>query len=128
MPEITVTAIPALSDNYIWLISTGGKQCAIVDPGEAAPVSRVLEKLGLDLRYILLTHHHPDHIGGVQQLRQNHDVEVWAPEDSRIPYTDHVCRQGDRIALPGPDLEFGVIEHTHDVGSAGLKQAYNISL
>ena len=58
MPEMSVTAIPAFADNYIWLISTGGKQCAVVDPGDAKPVLNELNRQGLELVYILLTHHH----------------------------------------------------------------------
>ena len=68
MPELTVTAVPAFADNYIWLITTGGAQCAVVDPGEAAPVLAALSKHGLQLNAVLITHHHADHIGGVSQL------------------------------------------------------------
>ena len=62
---ISITAIPAFSDNYIWLIEGGGPACAVVDPGDHAPVLAALEEKGLELRHILLTHHHPDHVGGV---------------------------------------------------------------
>jgi hydroxyacylglutathione hydrolase len=62
MSAIKVTAVPAFSDNYIWLITTGGNSCAVVDPGDAQPVIEVLQEKGLELDYILITHHHPDHI------------------------------------------------------------------
>ncbi len=61
--DLNITAIPAFGDNYIWLLTAGGKTCAVVDPGDEDPVLEVLEERGLDLRYILLTHHHPDHAG-----------------------------------------------------------------
>ena len=68
MPELTVTAVPAFADNYIWLISTGGSHCAVVDPGDATPVLETLQRQDLELDSILLTHHHADHVGGVPRL------------------------------------------------------------
>ena len=41
MPELTVTAVPAFADNYIWLLSTGEKKCAVVDPGDADEAARL---------------------------------------------------------------------------------------
>ena len=110
MPEITVTAIPAFSDNYIWLLSTGGKHCAVVDPGEAAPVTRALEQQGLELRYILLTHHHPDHIGGAAELARAGGVEIYGPHDPRIACRHQSFSEGESVRLPLLELEFRVIE------------------
>ncbi len=62
-----VLPLPAFTDNYIWAIVRDG-QAAVVDPGEAGPVLRLLEQQGLRLRAILLTHHHGDHVGGVSEL------------------------------------------------------------
>ena len=56
-----ISYVPAFDDNYIWLLHAGGKACAVVDPGDADPVLEVLEQKGLNLSYILLTHHHYDH-------------------------------------------------------------------
>ena len=64
---LDVTAIPILDDNYVWLV-TKGKRAVLVDPGEAAPVKRVLDALHVELEAILLTHHHDDHVGGVPEL------------------------------------------------------------
>jgi len=55
MHPLEIHAIRAFQDNYIWLLTAGGKTCAVVDPGDAAPVLAELEKRQLDLRYILLT-------------------------------------------------------------------------
>ena len=110
MPEITITAIPAFSDNYIWLISTGGSNCAIVDPGDAAPVVRVLEEQGLELSYILLTHHHHDHIGGVAELVKSTGAQVFGPHDPRISGQDKSFAEGETVRLPLLELEFSVIE------------------
>ena len=60
-------ALPALSDNYIWMLHDG-LQALVVDPGQATPVRQALSALDLRLTGILVTHHHPDHVGGVTEL------------------------------------------------------------
>lgn len=107
--ELNITPIPAFSDNYIWLMQRGQK-AAIVDPGDHRPVIEALEQHGLELAYILLTHHHADHIGGVNQLSRRYDPTVFGPADERIP--DHVMRvaQGDTVTLEDMGLAFSVIE------------------
>ena len=108
--ELNITAIPAFGDNYIWLLTAGGKACAVVDPGDEDPVLEVLEKQGLELRYILLTHHHPDHSGGIPTLIERYQARVFGPDDERVPFVDQVCRDGDRIRLPDLKAEFAVLE------------------
>ena len=108
--SLKITAIPAFSDNYIWLICTGGRACAVVDPGEHLPVLRVLEETGLDLRYILLTHHHWDHTGGVPGLLQAFPAKVFGPSDSRITRLSSIVSEGDSVTLPDLGLKFNVME------------------
>ena len=68
MPLI-VHRLPAFSDNYLWLFHQPGSRLAfVVDPGAAEPVLQALASLDLDLSGILITHHHPDHVGGVDSL------------------------------------------------------------
>ncbi|MCP4047419.1 MAG: hydroxyacylglutathione hydrolase [Gammaproteobacteria bacterium] len=105
-----MTAIRAFDDNYIWLLTAGGKACAVVDPGDEDPVLEVLKQRGLDLRYILLTHHHYDHTGGVTALLNHFQATVFGPDDDRIPFVNHVCRDGDQIELPELDVAFHVLE------------------
>ncbi|MBT8058807.1 MAG: hydroxyacylglutathione hydrolase [Gammaproteobacteria bacterium] len=110
MPEVTVTAIPAFTDNYIWLVSAGGDECAVVDPGDAEPVLQVLAREHLTLRHILLTHHHADHTGGVSRLVRETSAQVTGPADQRIARVDRTVVEGDTVSLPELELAFEVIE------------------
>jgi len=112
MPEskLDISPIPAFEDNYIWLIEAGGANCAVVDPGDADPVLEALEERGLTLSYILLTHHHYDHAGGVPALLEHYPAKVFGPADERIPVVHQVCSQGDEIHLPDIGARFRVLE------------------
>jgi len=96
-------AIPCFDDNYAWGIATGQGEAAVVDPGQAGPVHRWLEQAGLRLRWILLTHHHGDHIGGAAVLASRHGAAVLgAAEDRhRLPTLDRALGDGDELEL-GP--------------------------
>ncbi len=107
MPEII--AIPAFSDNYIWAI-VGPGSAAVVDPGDAGPVLRFLEARGLRLSAILITHHHGDHVGGVEALRTQADVPVFGPAGESIPALTHRLREGDRVDLSAVGARFEVLE------------------
>ncbi len=108
--DLNISAIPAFGDNYIWLLTAGGTACAVVDPGDEEPVLEILQKRGLDLRYILLTHHHADHTGGVTALLEHYDATVFGPDDDRIPFVHQHCREGDSVHLPELGAEFRVLE------------------
>lgn len=105
-----VTAIPAFSDNYIWLLRTGDEACAVVDPGDHEPVLAQLADAGLDLRYILLTHHHRDHAGGIEALLERYPATVFGPRDERLGDWCRPCSEGETVALPELGLEFGVLD------------------
>ena len=65
--DINVIALPALSDNYIWILASEKmKGIYVVDPGDSRPVLNWLNNKHLHLKGILITHHHPDHVGGVR--------------------------------------------------------------
>ena len=108
--QLEISAIPAFSDNYIWLLLTGGRDCAVVDPGDHEPVLETLRERGLDLRYVLLTHHHWDHSGGIPGLLEEYEARVFGPVDERLGDWCIPCREGDVVELPELGLQFGVLD------------------
>ena len=105
-----VDAIPAFSDNYIWLIrAPGTRAVAVVDPGDAGPVEAVLDREGLELSAIVLTHHHPDHTGGVARLRARGPL-VLGPRDEEIAGVDLKLAGGEQARIEAMGITLGVID------------------
>ncbi len=100
-------ALPAFTDNYIWMLHDG-TQALVVDPGEAAPVQAALQAHGLKLAGILVTHHHGDHVGGVDALRALLQGPVFGPAHESIPAPYTPLHGGDTASLLG--LDFRVID------------------
>jgi len=109
---LEVTAIPAFQDNYIWLIhgASDRNHVAVVDPGDAAPVLSALEAGGLQLAAVLVTHHHPDHTGGVAAIISVHPVPVFGPGAERISVVEHRLGEGDQCQLHSLGLNFQVLD------------------
>jgi hydroxyacylglutathione hydrolase len=109
MEDLRLSALPALADNYIWLLADAGGDALVVDPGEAAPVQRTLAREQLRLRAILLTHHHPDHVGAAAELAAATGARIHAPHDARIAASDVRVGDGDVVQLATPALRFDVL-------------------
>ncbi|MDU5417876.1 hydroxyacylglutathione hydrolase [Peptoniphilus harei] len=108
---MNINFIKAFNDNYIWTIEKDGK-VLVVDPGDAGPVIDYLK--GRNLDYIILTHKHMDHVGGVDELKIKYGPKVYGPNETS-EYNDVTLRDGDVFDLLGED--FKVIStggHTED--------------
>lgn len=112
---IAIEPIAAFIDNYIWCLHDG-VSAWVVDPGDAAPVIAFIEANKLTLRGILITHHHIDHIGGIETLRRRFALDtIYGPDNPVIPGITRVLSEGDRIEVLGQ--AFSVLEvpgHTLD--------------
>src|SRR5262245_35705988 len=94
--------VPAFSDNYLWLLDNGGDAAFVVDPGDARPVQQALDARGLKLAGILVTHHHPDHVGGVDALRKAAGgIPVYGPRASPATCITHRLDDGARLEVLG---------------------------
>jgi hydroxyacylglutathione hydrolase len=100
-------ALPAFADNYIWMLHDG-TSAVVVDPGDAAPVRQALAERSLKLAAIVVTHHHADHVGGVDALREVLAGPVFGPARERIPEPFVPLQDGDVAELLG--LRFEVID------------------
>jgi len=109
---INVRPVRAFSDNYIWLIESPKDPLRVVavDPGEASPVLAELQRSGASLAAILLTHHHPDHIGGVPELLSHGAVPVIGPDDTRIAHCTRTVKDGDRCEMQDLGLGFETLQ------------------
>ena len=105
---IEILVLHAFNDNFIWVLRAGGC-AAVVDPGDALPVLDYLERSGDGLCAILATHHHGDHVGGVEEILARFPVPVFGPGLEHIPGVSHPLAGGECIELPQIGLELEVI-------------------
>ncbi len=113
---LSVTPIPAFSDNYIWLLrQDSSPDACVVDPGDARPVIQMLEREKLSLTSILVTHHHPDHIGGLTELIERYAPHVIGPRNPHIQGIDERVGDGDSCRVLGRQFDvYEVPGHTLD--------------
>ena len=86
-----IEIIPCLNDNYSYLIFNKIKKNAcVIDPSEAKPIIEIVEKNKINLKYILNTHHHYDHVGGNKELKKKYKSKIvgFKEDKDRIPEID----------------------------------------
>ena len=105
---LEIVPLPAFKDNYIWTLRDE-RRAAVVDPGDAGPVKAYLARERLDLVAILATHHHPDHVGGIDELLQNRRVPVHGPKGEPIPGLTHPVGEGDTVTVAELGASFSVL-------------------
>lgn len=111
---MNLVALPAFTDNYIWMLHDG-RQAVVVDPGDASPVLAALQQHQLALAAILVTHHHADHVGGVNELRSVLKGPVLGPLDPRIPQPYSPLKDLDSFELLGHRwMTYHVPGHTRE--------------
>jgi hydroxyacylglutathione hydrolase len=110
---INIEPIEAFSDNYIWLLTTN-EGSLVIDPGESNKLLKILKEKDLDLKAILITHHHYDHTGGIEEILSAKSIDVYGPNNNINSINIRVSNES-KINLLG--IEFEVIEipgHTLD--------------
>lgn len=120
--NITVSPINAFNDNYLWVIGrTNHAHIAIVDPGDANACIEYIEKNNKKLSTILITHHHKDHTGGINLLKQYCEEKQWpltiyAPKNEPVNTCDIRVSEQQKITIAELDLNINIIDlpgHTH---------------
>jgi len=115
--NIHILPLPAFTDNYIWAMFNK-THCVVVDPGDANVVIDFVERFGLTLSSVLITHHHSDHTGGLKALKQyNPNLSVFGPHSDKIPEVTIPLNVDECVFLNEFGAEFRVMEapgHTLD--------------
>jgi hydroxyacylglutathione hydrolase len=111
---IKIESIEAFTDNYIWLVTTN-EGSIVIDPGESSKIINCVKDNQLNLKAILITHHHFDHTGGINEILSHFPVDVFGPFNNGIENINKKLKDGDKINIIG--IEFEIIEipgHTLD--------------
>jgi hydroxyacylglutathione hydrolase len=108
--DFQLTALPAFTDNYIWLLTDAHGNAAAVDPGDAMPVEQALTARGLKLCAVLVTHHHADHMGGAAALSARHGCRVYGPAREATEVVGVPLTEGVELELPGLGARLQVLD------------------
>ncbi len=105
---LTIQAISAFKDNYIWFIQPEGTQkVIIVDPGDAEPVIQALKKQKLEPVALLITHGCHDHVDGISELEERYELPVYGPKNEFIPCLSQPLSESQNVFI---DKDFPSIQ------------------
>lgn len=113
----SIVPIAAFTDNYIWVLEIKGEDlCYVVDPGDAQPVLDYMKAHNKRIEGILITHHHYDHVGGVQLLQQQYPQAcIYGPKQSPFKGIQYPLEAGDSLPIRGYNFKILQIPgHTLD--------------
>lgn len=88
-----IQVLPAYLDNYSYLLISG-RYAILIDPPDAESIYNDIDNKKLNLEYILITHHHPDHDSGVLKYKKRYGSKIIAPKNHRIPSVDITAYDG----------------------------------
>lgn len=118
MAALKISPLPIFKDNYVWILANeSAREVACVDPGSDTELLNYLEQQDKKLAYILITHHHMDHIGGVENLKKQTGAIIYGPHRCTSCTIDKRLGEGDAIHLDALNVSFQILEtpgHTLD--------------
>jgi len=115
MGRLTISAVPVLNDNYVWMIQDAESgETAAVDPSVADPVLTAASASRLRITHVLNTHWHPDHTGGNEGIKEATGCSITAPaEAERVGKVDRIVAEGDRVRACGTEaVVWNIPAHT----------------
>lgn len=114
--NLSIKPIKSFTDNYIWMIKKN-KDVVVVDPGDAIPVLNFLKEKNLNLKSILITHKHSDHIGGIEDLLRHYpNIKIYGPKNN-FSFIYTIVNNDELLKINELNIEFSVIAtpgHTLD--------------
>ena len=110
---LEIIPFPALGDhnNYIWLLKNkASNHIAIVDPGEASTLLKKIESENLIPIAILITHHHWDHVNGIEDIIAKYEIPVYTPKTESVTSSTHPVGEGDNVTLDELGLTLNILD------------------
>lgn len=107
MTELDIDLFSCLSDNFgVLLHDLESGATASIDAPEEGPILEALARRGWELTHILVTHHHHDHVGGIEALKKRFDLKVYGPEREadKIKGLTNRLKDGDHFSFAGHDV------------------------